>query len=271
MNPSGAMCLGAVNTNNIILGDNAIIIDNTKTPAQIYINDVAYFPTPGSFIDFSVLIPSTAGFNPPGTLRIGTSNTGTLDIGNIKIDNTVVPPQVFANGAALPPVESPEDTNQYSYYVSPETTGNGQTLQVYFQPFIPGSFNRVVAEIDIDDVTENGGLEIYLKGVYEVEFYVNVNSEDVNSGESLDGSVFLKAMYSDNVLNPITGANLDANEMIPQSNIMFSKGNTTSETITFNIYITATNTIIGVGTDMIGDITLKPASFVKIRQIGIYS
>jgi hypothetical protein len=58
--------------------------------------------------------------------------------------------------------------------------------------------------------------------------------------------------------------------MIPQSNIMFSKGNTTSETITFNIHTTESNTIIGVGTDMIGEITLKSASFVKIKQIGIY-
>jgi hypothetical protein len=269
MNPLGAFCLGASNTNSIILGDNAITIDNSKTPAQIYINDAPFFPTPSTFKDFSTIFEST-GLNPSGVLRIGTSNTEFLDMGQLKIDNTVVPPQIFANDVALQPVERPEDTDQHSYYVSPATTGNGQTLQVYFRPYIPGSTNRVVVEIDIDDPFNNGGLEIFQKGVYEVEFYVNVNSEDVNSGESLDGSVFLKAMDPDNVLNPSTGEHLSANEMIPQSNIAFSKGNTTSEIITFNIYITESNTIIGVGTDMIGEITLLYASFVKIKQIGIY-
>jgi hypothetical protein len=274
MNPSGAMCLGASNTNSIVLGHNAIAIDNSKTPAQIYINEAPFFyiPVPGTLVkDFSNLIPSRAGFNPSGTLRIAYKNTEFLDMGLLKIDNTVVPPQVFANGAALPPVESPDDTDQYSYYVLPEATGNGQTLEVYFQPDPVNPINRVVAEIASVDPFNNGGLEIYRKGIYEVEFQVNVNSEDVLSEQSLDGSVFLKAMYPDNVLNPSTGAHLSANEMIPQSNIMFSKGNTTSETITFNIYTTGSNTIIGVGTDMIGEITLKSPSFVKIKQIGIYS
>ena len=260
MNPSGAMCLGAVNTNNIILGDNAIAIDNTKTPAQIYINGVAYFPTPGSFIDFSVLIPSTAGFNPPGTLRIGTSNTGTLGIGNIKIDNTVTPSQIFANGVALPPVESPEDITQYSYYLTSDITGNRENLPVYFQSADDPDFNRVVKLSD-----DNAGFEFFQIGIYEIQF-----EADVNSGESLDGSVFLKAIAADNILNHSTGTYLDAGEMVPQSNIAFSKGES-SATITFNVYTTEANSVIGVGTDMIGNITLRSSSFVKIRQIGIYT
>ena len=58
--------------------------------------------------------------------------------------------------------------------------------------------------------------------------------------------------------------------MVPQSNIAFSKGES-SATITFNVYTTEANSVIGVGTDMIGNITLRSSSFVKIRQIGIYT
>jgi hypothetical protein len=267
MNPSGAMCLGASNTNSIVLGHNAIAIDNSKTPAQIYINEAPFFyiPVPGTLVkDFSNLIPSRAGFNPSGTLRIAYKNTEFLDMGLLKIDNTVVPPQVFANGAALPPVEIPEDLSRYNYYTNADAIGDQDTLPNTVS-FEDDTTNTVVSLFNNGDGINNV-LKFTNKGVYEIIFKADIVADGFPAFDLL-GSIYLTSMVNDSILNPNTGYYLDANDTIPQSDIVFTNG-TSSKTITFNIVLIESDTVIGVGTNMPGDITFSAYSGVSIRQIG---
>jgi hypothetical protein len=267
MNPQGAFCLGASNTTTVVLGKNAITIDNSKTPARIYINEAPFFyiPVPGTLVkDFSNLIPSRAGFNPAGALRIGIRNTEFLDIGLLKIDNTVVPPQVFANDVALPPVESPEDTNQYNYYTNADAIGDQDTLPNTVS-FEDDTTNTVVSLFNNGDGINNV-LKFTNKGVYEIVFKADIVADGFPVFELL-GSIYLTSMVNDSILNPNTGLYLVANDTIPQSDIVFTNG-TSSKTITFNIVLTESNTVIGVGTNMPGDITFSAYSGVSIRQIG---
>lgn len=266
LNPSGSMCVGAVNTNTIILGE-GITIDNTKTPAQIYINDAAYFyiPPPGSVIkDFSTDVPSSAGFNPSGTLRIGTGNTEVLDIGPLKIDNTVMPSQIFANGVALAPVEKPQDIDTYEYFLTSDATGDQNTLKNNVS-FAPATANTVVSLIN-DGSGTNNIFNFAKKGVYEIQFNADVVANGFPEFETL-GNVYLTSMSNGSVYDFLTGTYLVINDTISQSDIAFPTGES-SQTITFNMYLTEDNTYIGVGTNMPGDIIISAYSFVKIRQIG---
>ena len=101
LNPTGTLCFGANNTTSVSIGfDDAITIDNIT--AEISVNGTIYNGS-GTQTDFTSLILSNAGFNPSGSLNIGTSNTSEITIGSLKIDNTVLPPQIYMNGVSLPP------------------------------------------------------------------------------------------------------------------------------------------------------------------------
>ena len=114
LNSAGTLCLGAINTSIVLIG-NAIKIDNTT--AEITIDGEDYSGA-GTQTVFPNII-SSVGLNPAGTLHIGTSNTSEVIMGPLKIDNTVVPSQIYVDGKALAPdslSNSDEFTLENDYY-----------------------------------------------------------------------------------------------------------------------------------------------------------
>jgi hypothetical protein len=255
INPVSSLCFGVINTDTIILGiqNGAIKIDNTKTPAEISINGVVYFPTPGAaFKDFTNLIP-LEGFNPTGTLYIGNSNTSNVELGLLKIDNATVPPQIFLTSVATVPIISPVDTNSYAHYLTSNVIGNKDTLQKNINSFTAiYPINKVVS------LGKNRNDFLLIDGGgYEIEFNVE---------GSLLLSVYLVVKNRNSILDFSTGLYLEEYSEIPQSNITLTAAET-SKTIKFNIYTKTPKTIIYFGTNSLTDITLKPGSYIKIKHL----
>jgi hypothetical protein len=120
LNPAGTLCLGAINTSEVLIG-NAIKINNDTTPVEIYFHEIKVPDASGTLLNFDNVITSKAGLNPSGTLHIGVSTTNEVDMGLLKIDNTVVPPQVYINGVAYPPIEIPV---AHDYTLAEDSTGD---------------------------------------------------------------------------------------------------------------------------------------------------
>jgi hypothetical protein len=121
LNPVGTLCLGAINTIEVLIG-NAIKIDNTT--AEIYFHDIKVpTTTDGTLSNFDSVITSKAGLNPSGDLRIGIS-TSQIDMGLLKIDNTVVPSQIYVHGVAYPPI----DKELHHYFLAADASGDVNSL-----------------------------------------------------------------------------------------------------------------------------------------------
>lgn len=196
------------------------------------------------------------GFNPSGTLHIGTSNTGEVNMGPIKIDNTVVPSQLFIKNITPIPTINPADTNIYDYYLTSNATGNKDTLQ-NINSFTPSTATANPGNKVVSLGKSRSEFLLIYGGGYEIEFKVE--------GSPLL-SVYLVVKNRQSVLDFKTGLYLEEDSKIPNSNIIFTSAES-SKTIKFNIYAKSAKTLIYFGTDSLTDIMLKTGSYIKIKQI----
>ena len=157
LNPTGSLCFGAINTTEVSIGfDDAITIDNTKTPAEIYFHGVKVPNINGTQTDFTSLIASNEGFNPSEVLNIGTSNTSEITIGPLKIDNTVVPPQIYINEIAYFPID--KDLHYYSLFA--DTSGDANSLPSSLIIINDDGNNTIT-------ITDNNIINLVEGGIYE--------------------------------------------------------------------------------------------------------
>ena len=188
LNPTGSLCFGANNTTNVSIGfDDAITIDNTT--AEISINGTIYNGS-GTQTNFTSLILSNAGFNPSGSLNIGTSNTSEITIGALKIDNTVVPPQLYMNGISLPPsgltVSGDKFTLQNDVTNGDYSTINNDLIFIASVDNIPnvsvgsGSLNKLAFLND---------------GIYQITIKISVVNDVIRDGDTQN--IFLRALLMD--------------------------------------------------------------------------
>ena len=271
LNPAGTLCLGSINTSIILIG-NAIVINNTTATAEITINSEVYIGT-GTQTNFTALIPSKAGLNPTGTLHIGTSNTSEVIMGLLKIDNTVVPPQVYINGIALPPGSGVENDSD-KFEITTDINGTQDTIaaagsgNLQFIKTVNNDTNLLVNSLDSSLIT------IMQSGVYEFTF--NINIDDGINGESVD---ILLNTASEGFYNNITDTLLDEGTKIPDSNfgIAFNGSATTlSASNTFSVYVgtdSGANLTIGFTPFQDPDLDLhinKIGTSILIKRVGDY-
>ena len=187
LNPAGILCLGAINTSIVLIG-NAIKIDNTTS--EITINGIKVPDASGTQLNFDSVINSKAGLNPSGTLHIGVS-TAQIIMGLLKIDNTVIPSQVYINGVAYPPIEIPV---AHDYTLAEDSTGDKDTLsdQISFVNVDGNDDVRVIGKLvtlppspwgtnvpgepppEPETVTRYTMLELVDGGTYEFNMDLNV-------------------------------------------------------------------------------------------------
>jgi hypothetical protein len=239
LNPAGTLCLGAINTSIILIG-NAIKIDNTTATAEITIDDEAYIGT-GTQTNFTALIPSKAGLNPTGTLHIGTSNTSEVIMGSLKIDNTVVPPQIYINEIALAP-SGLAATNSDKFTLQGDVTGNYSTINgdLIFIANVDNIANVSVADSGLNKLS----FASLNHGIYQITIKIKINNEVTRNGETQN--IFLRALPMPESGAGFTGFyNFDdltiqtsENAPIANSNIEFTfddSSSTLEQEITFTV------------------------------------
>ena len=153
LNPAGTLCVGAINTSEILIG-NAIKIDNTTE--EIYFHDIKVpTTTDGTLSNFDSVITSKAGLNPSGALRVGIS-TSQIDMGLLKIDNTVVPSQIYVHDVAYPPI----DKDLHYYFLAADASGDVNSLPSTIV-LINGDGNDEIT------ITNNNIINLVEGGIYE--------------------------------------------------------------------------------------------------------
>ena len=270
LNPTGSLCFGANNTSDVSIGfDDAITIDNTT--AEISINGEVYNGS-GTQTNFTPLILSNAGFNPSGSLNIGTSNTSEIIIGSLKIDNTVVPPQLYMNGVALPPTGialPPDDT----FELFANATGDDDTIadNVVFIKTVNNNLNLIV------DPTKPNTITIKQNGIYEFTFNLNVYNDPINVGDEM--SFRLVAATDGFYIDDIGNFQLANDEPLPGSEINFtfnSSSNVLSASVTFLVYVSSDTDVslaMGIGQSPLTlDLQInKIGTSISIKRTGDYT
>ena len=196
LNPTGSLCFGANNTSDVSIGfDDAITIDNTT--AEISINGEVYNGS-GTQTNFTPLILSNAGFNPSGSLNIGTSNTSEITIGSLKIDNTVVPPQLYMNGVSLPPGGLASNGDKFTLQ-NDVANGNYSTIN-----------NNLIFIANVDNIpnvsVSSGNLNrlAFLNhGIYQITIKISVVNDAIRDGDTQN--IFLRALSMPNSGAEFTG------------------------------------------------------------------
>ena len=206
LSPYGAginpKCIGAINTEYIILGNNtepAIMIDNTINPSQIFFHGIAVPPVIGAIINTNL---ATAGLNSPGTMYVGSKNTDTIVLGGNKeivLDNSIIPPQIYMHGVALPRLINPSDSTSYSIKVS--GSGNSTTL--------PNAVS-LVANVASQNII---GINSISPGTNNIFTIVNDGSYEITNIDQ----VFLVAKSESSVFDNETGFYLEVDSPIKQS------------------------------------------------------
>ena len=272
LNPTGTLCFGANNTTSVSIGfDDAITIDNATTPAEISVNGTIYNGS-GTQTNFTPLILSNAGFNPSGYLNIGTSNTREITIGSLKIDNTVVPPQLYMNGIALPPtgIALPLDD---TFALFANAIGDDDTIadNVVFIKTVNNNLNLIVDPINPNTIT------IKQKGIYEFTFNLNVYNDSANEDETM--SFRLVAATDGFYIDDIGNFQLANDEPLPGSEINFtfnSSSNDLSASVTFLVYVSSDTDVslaMGVGQSPLTlDLQInKIGTSISIKRTGDYT
>ena len=269
LNPTGTLCLGAINTCEILIG-NVIKIDNTTATAEISINGVVYGST-GTQTVFPNII-SKKGLNPTGTLHIGTSNTSEVIMGLLKIDNTVVPSQVYVNGKALPPGSGAVD-NSDTFEIATDINGTKDTIAA------PGGTLEFIKTVDnnINLAVDSAHLiTIKQDGVYEFTFNININ----DGLDADDGVNILLKTASAGFYDNISDTPLAEGTKIPDSDfgIPFNgSANKLSASKTFSVYVvTDSGAYLTIGFDPFVDPDLelhinKIGTSILIKRVGDYA
>jgi hypothetical protein len=267
LNPVGTLCLGAINTSIVLIG-NAIKIDNTTAISEITIDGEAYVSN-GSPTVFPNII-SSAGLNPTGTLRIGTSNTSEVIMGLLKIDNTVVPPQIYINEIALPPRsltnagdkftlqdETQFYTYDYAYPSDPLITQwnySERTDAVQFQSYEGARI----------------ALSLVAPGIYDIRFNLNITA--LNWSTSPAKFFWTPTQYATSSFTDDTNDPISANDELPDSSIDFTFNGTSNETFTgykqFLVYTTSANSAFNIVTNTLAGRTNKIGTDITIKRIG---
>ena len=231
LNPTGSLCFGANNTAGVSIGfEDAITIDNTT--AEISINGEVYIGS-GTQTNFTPLILSNAGFNPSGYLNIGTSNTREITIGSLKIDNTVVPPQLYMNGIALPPngiALPPDDT----FELVSDAMGDNDSIasDVELIKTVNNNSNLIVPTAKPNTIT------IMQNGIYEFTFNLSVFNYPTYDGDAMSFRLVAatEGFYIDNTNNDPLGNG----SLLPGSEIIVTFNNLPGSLIaskTFIVYV----------------------------------
>jgi hypothetical protein len=176
LNPAGTLCLGTINTSEVLIG-NVIKIDNTN--AEITIDGETYSGA-GTQTVFPNII-SSAGLNPTGTLRIGTSNTSEVIMGLLKIDNTVVPSQIYINGISVPPGSLTNTGDKFTLENNVIQDNTNDTLHKTLQ-FINLNNSTAVTVGSLPDNGQNNILILAQQGLYEFNVKFNIKNEGVPDG-----------------------------------------------------------------------------------------
>jgi hypothetical protein len=265
LNPVGTLCLGAINTSEVLIG-NAIKIDNTTAISEITIDGEAYVSN-GSPTVFPNII-SRAGLNPTGTLRIGTSNTSEVIMGLLKIDNTVVPPQIYINEIALPPG-------------SLTNTGDKFTIRDYYNTY---NYNNttypLVTYWNYSEVTDavqfyeyDGGkiaLSLVEPGIYDIRFNLSITASNWATSPAKfywTPTGYTSTSFTDDTNTPILAGN-----ELPGSSIDFTFNGTSNETFTgykkFRVYTTSANSRFNIKTDTLAGRLNKIGTDIAIKRVG---
>jgi hypothetical protein len=268
LNPAGTLCLGAINTIEVLIG-NAIKINNTTATAEITIDGETYSGT-GTPTVFPNII-SRAGLNPTGTLHIGTSNTSEIDMGLLKIDNTVVPPQIYINGISVPPGSLTNTSDKFileNNVIQDNSDINLSPLSKTLR-FINVNNSTIVTVGSIPDGQGNGQnnvLVIAQQGLYEFNVKFNINNSEIQSPTTI---ICLRGApgtftYADGSIPTISGD-------IPDSEIefIFNGGTSTlSNSRQFLVYASSSNSSFTI-ISYIDPIQLnKIGTEISIKRIG---
>ena len=266
LNPVGTLCLGAINTSEVLIG-NAIKIDNTTATAEITIDGEVYSGT-GTQTVFPNII-SSAGLNPTGILRIGTSNTSEVIMGPLKIDNTVVPPQIYINEIALPPGGLAVSSDKFT--LQGDVTGNYSTINGDLI-FIANVDN--IANVSVAGLNKLAFASLN-HGIYQITIKITINNEVTRNGETQN--IFLRALLMPDSAAGFTGFyNFDdltiqtpENAPIANSDIefTFSSGNIElmiEKTFTVGVLNQAETSAPSSATFTIGSGSSDPISIKKI-------
>jgi hypothetical protein len=267
LNPAGTLCLGAINTSEIFIG-NAIKIDNTNS--EITIDGEVYSGT-GTPTVFPNII-SKEGLNPTGILRIGTSNTSEIDMGLLKIDNTVIPSQVYVNGKALA-ARSLTNTGDKFILQDEET----QDLKYDYNkptgdPFVTQwNWSGVTDAVQIYEY-EGGrrALSLVEPGIYNIRVNLSITANNWATSPAKfywTPTGFTSSIFTDETNTPILAGN-----ELPGSRIEFTFDGNTNETFTgytqFLVYTTSANSRFNIDTDTSKGRINEIGTDITIKRIG---
>jgi hypothetical protein len=194
-------------------------------------------------------------------------------MGLLKIDNTVVPSQVYVNGKALAP-DSGAEVNSDKFEITTDINGTQDTIAaagatLVFIKTVDNNINLVV------DPTQSHLITIMENGVFEFTFNININ--DGLDGESVD---ILLNTASEGFYNNISNSPLAEGTKIPDSNfgITFSGSSTTlSASKTFRVYVgidSGADLTIGFTPFIDPDLELyinKIGTSILIKRVGDYT
>jgi hypothetical protein len=270
LNPAGTLCLGAINTIEVLIG-NAIKIDNTTS--EITINGEAYaYVSNGSQTVLPII--SKEGLNPTGTLRIGTSNTSEIDMGLLKIDNTVVPPQVYINGIALPPGSLTNTGDKFTLDPGYDSRGNDYdtTPDVTIQDPIATYWNYSdtgAVQVKNYDATRRA-LSLVAPGIYDIWVNISIKKRTWTSPAKFYWTP------RPNTQSNFTDKNnnlIPANSELPGSSIEFTFDAENSNTTftgykQFRVYTNSTDSEFILATDTLRGIVNRNGTDITIKRVG---
>ena len=266
LNPAGSLCFGANTTSGVSIGFNdAITIDNTTTPAKITINGTIYNGS-GTSTDFTTLILSNAGFNPSGSLNIGTSNTNEITIGPLKIDNTVVPPQIYMNGVSLPPGSLTISGDKFLIHELYDYDGTDGYNPIYAY-WAPPPTDAVKI---IEYFFGRSALTLVESGIYDIR--VNISVTNTTNTWTSPANFYWTPIPNSSGFTDINNNTISGSSILPGSNIEFifdENSNTTfTDYIQFRIYTTGLNSAFILATDTIEGRLNKDGTDMTIKRIG---
>jgi hypothetical protein len=268
LNPAGTLCLGAINTSEILIG-NAIKIDNRTSEITINGEEYAYVSN-GSQTVFPNII-SRAGLNPTGTLHIGTSNTSEIDMGLLKIDNTVVPPQIYINGISVPPgsltngdkftLDQDYDSAE-EYNTTPEATTD--PIATYWNYSDTGA-----VQVKNYDVTRRA-LSLVAPGIYDIQVNISIYKRTWTSPAKFYWTP------RPNTQSNFTDKNnnlIPANSELPGSSIEFTFDAENSNTTftgykQFRVYTNSTDSEFILATDTLRGRVNRNGTDITIKRVG---
>jgi hypothetical protein len=266
LNPAGTLCLGAINTIEVFIGD-AIKIDNRTS--EITINGEAYVSNGSQAV---LPIISKEGLNPTGTLRIGTSNTSEIDMGLLKIDNTVVPPQVYINGIAIPPGSltngdkftlDREYDSEGDYNTTPDVT-IPDPITTYWNYSDTGA-----VQVKNYDATRRA-LSLVSPGIYDIQVNINITKRIWTSPAKFYWTP------RPNTQSNFTDKNnnlIPANSELPGSSIEFTFDAENSNTRfagykQFRVYTNSTDSEFILATNTLRGIVNRYGTDITIKRVG---